>query len=475
MSPVVVYSTEAAVSAEGVDAADAPENEGADSSAAAVSARASGGNAAVGSAQRPDVALTLHPSGQRAFRLRYRVQGRERKFTIGRWPDWSVVAAREQAKILRREIDGGADPLARREDARAALRMSDLIDRYITHHLPRLAPRNAADQTSMLRNLVEPEWKNRLVAEITPFDIAKLLAKIAEGRARPSKEDARSRGKRELQGPKLTPIRANRVGEVLRKMFSPSIKPWKMREDNPAEGFLRRDEVERERFLSIEEIERLADALASAPDQRTAALVRRCMLTGARLGEVRQARFEQFDLALLTWTKQAATTKQRRVHRVPISEDVAALVRLRRASAPADCPWLFPGDVEGKPLQDVRRFWRSIQTAAELPGVRMHDLRHTFASLLATRGASLAVIGKLLGHTQAKTTQRYAHLADQPLRAGVDEVAAIMRPRPRIVSRNDLMPEAARLLAFAQRAPDGGRPDAGSTACRAPRRFPRAA
>jgi integrase len=378
----------------------------------------------------------VHPSGLRAFCLHYWVQGRQRKFTIGRWPEWSVVAARERAKVLRREIDAGDDPMARREAQRAAPRIPDLINLYIEQHLPRLSPRNASDQVSMLRNLVEPEWKTRLVADITPDDVARLLTKIAEGRPRPAKEKAKSRGRRTLQGPKPTPIRANRTGEVLRKMFNLSVRPWKMRDDNPAEGFLRRAETERDRFLSLEEVDRLANALAAAEDQRAATLVRMCMLTGARLGEVRLARFEQFDLNLCIWTKQAATTKQRKVHRVPISEDVATIVRLRRAAAPADCPWLFPGEVDGQPLQDIRRFWKAIQTAAELTDVRLHDLRHTFASMLAGRGASLAMIGKLLGHTQAKTTQRYAHLADQPLRTGVDEVAALMRPKPRIVVRN---------------------------------------
>lgn len=229
----------------------------------------------------------IHPSGLRAFCLHYWVQGRQRKLTIGRWPEWSVVAARERAKVLRREIDAGDDPMARREVQRAAPRIPDLIDLYIEQHLPRLSPRNASDQVSMLRNLVEPEWKTRLVADIMSDDVARLLTKIAEGRARPAKEKekekekAKSRGKRKLQGQKPTPIRANRVGEVLRKMFNLSVRPWKMRDDNPAEGFLRRAETERERFLSLEEVYRLANALAAAEDQRGAALVRMCMLTPA--------------------------------------------------------------------------------------------------------------------------------------------------------------------------------------------------
>ena len=387
------------------------------------------------------LALVVYRSGARAFTLSYRHQGRQRRLTIGTWPAWSVVAARERARLLRREIDAGHDPLRERDAARAAPRVGELIDRYVSDHVPRLAARNGADQTSMLRKLVEPEWRHRLVEEITPADVEALLAKIAEGRARPAKKasELKSKRQRKLAPARPTPIRANRVGEVLRKMFTLAVA-WRMREDNPAKGFRRRDEVERERFLTLDEINRLAAALGAAEDQRGAAIVRLCMLTGARLGEVRTARFEQFNLELLVWAKPAATTKQRRIHRLPISADVAAIVRHRRAAVPEGCPWLFPGDAppaagepEGRPVQDLRRFWRGIQSSAELGDVRIHDLRHTFASLLVSGGASLEMIGKLLGHSQMKTTQRYAHLMDSPLRQGVDAVAEAMRPRLRVV------------------------------------------
>ncbi len=379
------------------------------------------------------LALVVYPGGSKGFNLSYRVQGRQRRITIGRWPEWSVVAARERAKMLRREIDAGEDPLADREECRAAPRMADLIERYNAEHVPTLAPRNAADQVSMLRKLVEPDWRNRLVAEITPADVERLLNRVAEGRARPAKAVAKSRGKRKLRPARPTPIRANRCGEMLRKMFTLAVA-WKMRTDNPAAGFRRRIEIERERFLSLEEIGRLAEALGAAEDQRAASIVRLCMLTGARLGEVRQARFEQFNLELLAWTKPATTTKQRRVHRLPISPDAAAIIRQRRGAVPTACPWLFPGEVAGQPVQEIRGFWRGVQERADLPDVRVHDLRHTFASLLVSGGASLEMIGKLLGHSQMKTTQRYAHLMDSPLRAGLDSVADALRPRPRIVS-----------------------------------------
>lgn len=388
------------------------------------------------------LAIRVYPSGARSFWFDYTLRGRRRRMTIGSFPAWSTTAARERALELRRRVEAGDDPLAEKDADRAAPRVPDLIDRYEREHLPRLAARNAADQKSMLRKLVEPEWKARRVDEITPADVERLLGKIAEGRARPAKPNAKTRRKRALAPPKPTPIRANRVGEVLRKMFGLAVE-WKMRADNPASSFHRRLETERERFLSKQEIKRLADALDAAEDQRAASIVRMCMLTGARLGEVRTARFEHFDLHLMIWTKPAANTKQRRVHRVVISEDVADLIRRRRAAVPAGCPWVFPGDVTDgagmptQPVTEIRRFWRSIQTDADLPGVRIHDLRHTFASLLASGGLSLEMIGKLLGHTQARTTMRYAHLVDTPLREGVASVAAAFRERPRVVGGRD--------------------------------------
>jgi integrase len=283
---------------------------------------------------------------------------------------WSVVAARERAKLLRREIDAGEDPLVDREDSRAAPRVADLIERYIGEHVLSLAPRNAADQVSMLRKLVEPDWRNRLVAEITPADVERLLNRVAEGRAQPAKEQAKSRGSRTLRQARPTPIRANRRGEMLRKMFTLAVA-WKMRTENPATGFRLR--IETERFLSLEEIGRLADALGAAEDQRAASIVRLCMLTGARLGEVRQARFEQINLKLLAWTKPATTTKQRRVHRLPISPDAAALIRQRPTAVPGGCPWLFPGEVEG--ASRFRRSGASGAASRRAPSCR------TFASM----------------------------------------------------------------------------------------------
>ena len=380
-------------------------------------------------------AVCIYRSGNRAFTIDYRHAGRQRRMTIGRWPEWSTTAARERAKELRREIDAGGDPLGQKEAGRDAPRVQDLIDRYAEVHLPHLAARNAADQRSMLAKMVAPDWGNRLVTEIIAYDVEKLLNKVAEGRARPSKVKPNNWA-RKLQGAKPTPVRANRVGEVLRKMFTYAVS-WGWRDDNPAASFRRRIENPRERFLTQEELRRLAVALDAAEDRRAADILRLCMLTGARVGEVRQARFEQFHLEHLSWTKPASMTKQRKVHRLPISDEAAAIVRQRLLLVPRGCPFLFPGDTPGQPVQEIRRFWAGIQKTVGIPDVRIHDLRHTFASLLVSGGASLEMIGKLLGHSQTQTTQRYAHLMDSPLRAGVDAVANAFRPKPQLVHDAD--------------------------------------
>jgi integrase len=310
--------------------------------------------------------------------------------------------------------------------------MKDLIDRIVEEHLPKLETTNASNQKSMLTKLVLPDWRNRLVTDITPTNVDRLLPKIAEGRARPAKPKTRSKRRAPLVPAKPTPVRANRVGEVPREMFTLAIQ-CRMRTDNPATSFRKRPETARERFLSFDEIGRLADALANDEDQRTAGIIRLCMLTGARLGEARTATFDQFNLDLAIWTKQAAYTKQRRTHRVPISHEAVALIPLRRDAVPKGCPFLFPGDVEGQPVVELKRFWAQMRATAEITNVRIHDLRHTFASLLVSGDASLEMIGKLLGHTQSGTTQRYAHLIESLLRAGVNAVGEMLKPRLRVV------------------------------------------
>ncbi len=177
------------------------------------------------------------------------------------------------------------------------------------------------------------------------------------------------------------------------------------------------------------------------------------MLTGARRGEVLGARWDMFDLAAGIWVKPSSHTKQRQEHRVPLS--AAAVELLKGIRVECAGPYVFPGSAGG-PLTDVKRTWLSVcrqaGLAIQMPGrvkngngisrkddgpvlawrttVRLHDLRHTYASILASEGLSLSIIGALLGHTQTQTTARYAHLLDDPLRAATERVGALVNRNP---------------------------------------------
>ncbi len=376
--------------------------------------------------------VQVRQNGRKTFTLDYSFEARRRRYFIGDHPGWTVAAARDEARRLRRAIDGGTDPLEQRDARWAAPTVADLVQRYLDEHVSKQSARSAKDIGSMMTKLVLPAWGARKVVDIRTRDVDQLLAEVAKGRARPHKSKTNKTRAKPLQGARPTPGRANRLGCAIRKMFNLAVR-WEIRTDNPAAGFIRNPEYPRERFLDLKEIGRLSEVLDAHQNRRAADVIRLLMLTGARRGEVLNARWEQFDLEGAVWTKPAATTKQRRLHRAPISAAAVALLRTIRLRVPLDCPWVFPGDVPGKPMQEIKRFWDDVRAKAYLPAVRIHDLRHTFASLLVSGGMTLPMIGKLLGHTQVQTTQRYAHLLDDPLRAGLEQVGDMLRAKPRLV------------------------------------------
>jgi integrase len=384
--------------------------------------------------------LQVRQNGRKTFTLDYTFEGRRRRFTIGDYPAWSVALARDEAKRLKRDVDAGRDPLNVRDERWAAPTIKDLVERYLEEHTTKLVPNARRDQTNMLATYVLPVWGDRKVTDIRTRDVDALLAEIAKGRARRHKATTKQKRLKPLAPAKPTPIQANRVGGIIRKMFNLAVR-WELRADNPASAFLRNPEQPRERFLDLKEIARLSEVLNEHPNRRGVNIIRMLMLTGARRGEVLNARWEQFDLENGVWTKPAATTKQKRMHRVPISSAVVDLLKSIRPTMPDDCPWVFPGDVEGKPIQEIKRFWDDVRTEAGIEDVRIHDLRHTFASLLVSGGASLPLIGQMLGHTQVQTTLRYAHLFDDPMRKAAEMVGTAIQAKP---STNDTTQEAMR-------------------------------
>jgi integrase len=342
-------------------------------------------------------------AGARSFILNYRASGRERRITIGSSPDWPLKTAREHARSLKRRIDMGEDPMQARNEERSARTVAQLCDAFEAEHLPSRRATTREDYRSLIRLYIRPRFGNLKVSAVRHVDIAALHREIA----------------------KRAPYRANRMLAVISVMMAQAVKDgW--RPDNPASGVAKAHEEKRERFLAPAEIARLAEALARHPEKISANAIRLLMLTGARRGEVLRATWDQFDLSTGIWNKPSSSTKQRRGHRVPLSAPALALLADMRREVVASCPLVFPSAKTSRPLTEIRRTWTSVCRIAGLTGVRLHDLRHSYASVLASSGLSLHSVGALLGHTQPRTTARYSHLYDDTLRAATERVGAVV-------------------------------------------------
>jgi integrase len=385
--------------------------------------------------ERKGLCLRVYGGGTRSFLFNYRIDGRERRITIGEYPTWSVEAARERAKELRIEVDQGRDPAGEKRARREAPTVQDLVDRYETEHLPR--KREKGRELEYLKKLVE----YRVNGERTMLaEIAKRLGKhtrVVDVHGGDIRE--MHRGISEARGP----VRANRVLAVCSKAFSLALVPlagedlpWRNAVlGNPCKGIERNREEARERFFSEAELAAISDALAkygeeargpgiaSAPG--AADCIRLITLTGCRPLEAMLARWEEFDKEPGYWIKPSAHTKQRKTHKLPLHPPAIELIERLRKRRKANATWLFPGQRAGEPLRQLRSCWHWVRDRAGLGAdARIYDLRHTFASVGARGGLSLLVVGKLLGHTQARTTQRYAHLADDLVRQGADKIGA---------------------------------------------------
>jgi integrase len=198
-------------------------------------------------------------------------------------------------------------------------------------------------------------------------------------------------------------------------MFSLAIV-WGWREDHPVKGIPRYQEEKRDRWLNEEELNRFWETLERYPNHLMTFVLKLLLLTGARKSEVLKATWEQFDLESGVWTKPSHLTKQKKKEHLPLSEQALQLLEQLKKLGKNESQYLFPSQNRDKPIYNIKGFWEKVIKEAKLENVRIHDLRHTHASHLVSSGLSLSIVGKLLGHTQASTTQRYAHLADAPLR-----------------------------------------------------------
>lgn len=329
-------------------------------------------------------------SGHTAFIFSYTAQGRERRMTIGQYPAWSVVAARQAASRLRMRVSAGEDPLEDQQIARVEYTLAQLWDRYETSVLSRRTESTQRDMRSVWRRLILPKLGRRKLSHIRPGDVEALFLAISAS----------------------TPVQANRCIASIRHAFNKAIR-WELVSFNPVLGIEKNPETPRHRYLDDEERNRFIAALDARRESLSALALHFLLFTGARKSEVLKARWDQIDFSAEAWIKPSAHTKQKRLHRVPLSK--VAMDVLRRASELRDTDHIFSG-VDGGPLTDIKKTFQAVCRDADITGLRIHDLRHSYASALVSRGTSLPIIGGLLGHTQVSTTARYSHLADDAMR-----------------------------------------------------------
>jgi integrase len=348
----------------------------------------------------PGFGVRVKPSGSRTYIVQYRNRhtGASRRLTLGQHgPLLTFDQAKKHARALLADAMRGADPVEVRRTARCAPDVADLARDYLERHAtPQKRPRSVRGDEAMLRTIIVPAFGAKKVSAVTRRDLEALHLRLKD-----------------------RPYQANRVLALLSKMFALAVQ-WGWRADNPVRGIPRFPEEKRERWLSDDELQRLCEVLENHPNRKAANAVRLQLLTGARVGEVLTAQRSEFDLSRGVWVKPSHHTKQKRREHLPLSSPAQELVRAVLADSGSADAFLFPGNAPGKPLQDIKRFWASVLRAAGLNDYRLHDNRHTYASHLVSSGLSLEIVGRLLGHTNPITTKRYAHIADDPLRAAAE-------------------------------------------------------
>ena len=285
--------------------------------------------------------------GTRSFILNYRrkADGRERRYTIGSHPDWSTGAARDEARRLKRLVDGGGDPVGEIQESRAATTVAELAERFLREYVPRKKPATQRDYIQQIKIDIVPALGRMKVATVGFADVDALHRKVS---ARAS-------------------THANRVIALVSRMFTMAIR-WGWRTDNPCKGVERNTEHRRSRYLTGTELARLAVALAGLRDVAAANVVRLLLLTGARRGELLAARWADFDLVAGVWTKPGSTTKQKSVHRVPLSDVAIRLLIEMRRQAGDSSEWLFPARRGGR-RTDIDDAWGVLRKSADIPDV----------------------------------------------------------------------------------------------------------
>ena len=349
----------------------------------------------------PGFGVRVYPSGRKVYVVQSRSSGKSRRATVGRHGDITPEEARKAAVKLIVRIKAG-EPLAETEPE-APPTVGDLAARYLREHVAmHCKPNTVKHYGQMVRKHIVPALADLRVSEVQRKHILKFQY-----------------GLRDM------PTVANRTVDILVKMFNLA-ELWEMRPPgrNPCRSVRRyKADPRKERFLTPGELARLGRTLENAPAERlssrhAAAAIRLLVLTGCRRNEILGLAWDDLDFEAGEMRLADSKTGARIVPLPPAAAEV-----LKALPRTAGNPWAFPGRKKGAHLVNINDAWERVRKRAGLEGVRLHDLRHTYASRALAIGEGLPMIGELLGHRQVNTTARYAHLARESIQASTARVA----------------------------------------------------
>jgi len=341
--------------------------------------------------------LEVRESGGKTWYLRYQNrQGKQRQQKIGRFEDLTFDQVRKAARRLKSEVVLGGDPRAERQIEKSIPTYAELAAKQLDY--AKTYQRSYSTTVMIMRRHILPRWGRTVISEIKQADVAKWLASKREGG--------------------LAPATVEKMRVILHRSFELALR-WEIpgAERNPVRGIPRPPiNNARTRFLSTAEVQRLQAAAACSRNKDLTFIVGLLLLTGARVSELLQAKWVNVDLERRRWFIPTSKTGKSRY--VPLSQ--AAIDLLGRIPRPKGRIFLFENPKTRGPITTIKHAWQTARAAAGLEDVHIHDLRHSAASFMINAGIDLYAVGKVLGHANAQSTERYSHVADSRLQAAVE-------------------------------------------------------